>query len=120
MWSLNTCIDRWRKRRKNFFLNASYFTTDAAATTANDATTTTSSSLPLSSSPATKWIQLEGRLAILNSHMTHSIHVHLEDVKRSQLELLYDDMEHVVKPALILERQRPADARRQFDLSMVA
>lgn len=56
------------------------------------------------------WVKLEGRLSALNTRMTHSVYVGLEDAKRSQWESLHDELEQEVEPSFKLETHK-ADRR---------
>ena len=56
------------------------------------------------------WMKLEQRLSALDSDMTHSVHVGLENTKRSYLEELRDELDHFVQPAAVLETEK-ADKR---------
>jgi hypothetical protein len=51
----------------------------------------------------TNWMQLEGKLSVLDSHMTRSIHVELQDAKRQELGRIQDQIEQELEPALALQ-----------------
>lgn len=68
------------------------------------------------------WMTLEKRLSALDSHMTHSLHVQLDDLKRARLTSLRDDLDQSVEPArladgVVSDQRETALARRWESLA---
>lgn len=54
-------------------------------------------------SATSSWVRLEGRLSALDTRMTHSLHVNLEDSLREQLEDLLAKLEYQIIPDMQVE-----------------